>query len=268
MNDPYSQKGWYYVSIWRDILQGRALLQKGLIIGIGNGRSTSLWYHHWVGSGPIYKLIDKDIPESKAHWFVSHIIRNGRWYLDDVRHIIPTDLCDLILATPLSMNDTHDDFIRWIYSDSGSFTVKSAYSLQLSASPSSNASHSGFSWKNLWKIKTPFKYKMLLWNCCHGILPVAQKLSHILDFISPICCRCQTKFESHLHLFRDCWESGIFWNYIFQRMKFPTTLSWVEFFGADWNDWLCLNLAQDMSWKVVFVVGIWHIWRARNRAVF
>ncbi|XP_056695087.1 uncharacterized mitochondrial protein AtMg00310-like [Spinacia oleracea] len=52
----------YNSPIWRDILQGRALLQKGLIIGIDNGRSTSLWYHHWVGSGPIYKLIDKDIP--------------------------------------------------------------------------------------------------------------------------------------------------------------------------------------------------------------
>lgn len=94
-----------------EILHGRSLLQKGIIIGIGNGRSTSLWYHHWVGSGPLYKLIDKDIPESKSHWYVSNIIRNGKWYLDNVRHIIPTDLCNLILSTPLSMHDDQEDLL-------------------------------------------------------------------------------------------------------------------------------------------------------------
>lgn len=37
--------------IWRDILRGRPLLEKGIITGNGNGKNTSLWYHHWVGVG-------------------------------------------------------------------------------------------------------------------------------------------------------------------------------------------------------------------------
>lgn len=82
--------------LWSDILKGRELLEKGLIVGIGNGGTTSLWYHHWIGEGPIYKFIDKDVPNSKTHWFVSHIIRNGKWFLDDIRHLLPPRIVNLI----------------------------------------------------------------------------------------------------------------------------------------------------------------------------
>lgn len=59
--------------LWRDILKGRHVLEKGLIVGIGNGTSTSMWYHHSIGDGPFYKLMNVEVPDSKAHWFVSHI---------------------------------------------------------------------------------------------------------------------------------------------------------------------------------------------------
>ncbi|XP_056688018.1 uncharacterized protein [Spinacia oleracea] len=54
--------------LWRDILKGRSILEQGIMIGIGNGDSTSLWYHHWVGDQPLYKTEGVRIPESKAHW--------------------------------------------------------------------------------------------------------------------------------------------------------------------------------------------------------
>ncbi|XP_056692071.1 uncharacterized protein [Spinacia oleracea] len=41
--------------LWRDILKGRSILEQGIMIGIGNGNSTFLWYHHWVGDQPLYK---------------------------------------------------------------------------------------------------------------------------------------------------------------------------------------------------------------------
>lgn len=66
--------------MWRDILKGRSLLHKGLIVGIGNGKTTSLWYHRGVDPGPIYKYVEKDIPESKTHWFVCDIIKNGAFF--------------------------------------------------------------------------------------------------------------------------------------------------------------------------------------------
>lgn len=67
--------------LWKDILKGRDIIKKGLIINIGNGEDPSLWYHHWVGDSPLYKIANIRIPESKAHWRVSNIIKNNNWDL-------------------------------------------------------------------------------------------------------------------------------------------------------------------------------------------
>ncbi|XP_056695682.1 uncharacterized protein [Spinacia oleracea] len=108
---------------------------------------------------------------------------------------------------------------------------------------------------------------MLLWNCCNEIIPVAQKLPSIVESISPICVRCYTS-ENHLHLFRDCWESSIIWNYIFERTKVATVINLHLFFNASWRDWITYNLNQNRAWKVMFITSIWHVWIARNKTVF
>lgn len=113
--------------IWRDILKGRDVLKKGLIVGIGNGNSTSLWYHHWVADKPLYLLMDKEVPESKAHWFVGHIIKNGAWVLDDIKHLITEDIQNAILAVPLARSQNQEDFLRWRFTTNGVFSIKSAY---------------------------------------------------------------------------------------------------------------------------------------------
>lgn len=97
---------------------------------------------------------------------------------------------------------------------------------------------------------------------------MAQKLCYILDFISPICVRCHNNPESHLHLFRDCWESPIIWNYIFQRVNFASTIDLTKFFNTNWRNWLSYNLSQAHNWKSLFSIAIWHIWIARNKVVF
>lgn len=109
---------------------------------------------------------------------------------------------------------------------------------------------------------------MLIWNCCHEILQVAQKLSNILDIISPICYRLRNTSESHIHLFRDCWESGIFWNFIFQRLKHNSNFNLSSFFNLGWKDWLYFNLSQDTDWKMIYCVAMWHICISRNNTVF
>ncbi|XP_056698546.1 uncharacterized protein [Spinacia oleracea] len=252
--------------LWRDILKGNHILQKGLIIGIGNGKNTSIWYHHWIGDAPLYTLEEIKIPELKAHWFVNRIIRNGQWYLDEIQHLLATHIRDLILAYPLSNNMDEEDFIRWKYSKNGDFEIKSAYHIQLyDPSPTS---FSNFPWKTIWKIKCPYKYKMLLWNCCHEILPVAASLNQRIPNISPICSRCQHQREDHLHLFRDCPQSSVLWSFIFQRVWNSEHFQFCAFYNSSWKDWINFNLHNSASWKVIFIVAIWHIWISRNKAVF
>lgn len=58
--------------------KGLIYFGKGLIVEFGNGRSTFLWYHHWISNDPIYKLMTRDVPDSIAHWYVSDMIFNWK----------------------------------------------------------------------------------------------------------------------------------------------------------------------------------------------
>lgn len=216
--------------IWRDILRGQPLLKRGIITGIGDGKSTSLRYHHWVGQEPIYKQIQTDIPESVSHLYVCDIIKGGKWNLDRIRHLLPQHIITDILATPLAVHSVNHDYLRWTKSEDGRFNVKSAYFLALNPNLPIPTPYYSISWKTMWKIPVPFKYRMLMWNCAHRILPVAKSLSLYISTISPVCVRCFESQEDHLHLFRDCWESSILWNYIFQRLGTNEKLSLSTFF--------------------------------------
>lgn len=80
--------------------------------------------------------------------------------------------------------------------------------------------------------------------------------------------RCRFVSESHIHLFRDCWESGILWSFIFQRLRTNWNFNFRSFFSLTWKDWLIFNLSQDKDWKVLFCVAMWPICISRNNAVF
>lgn len=154
--------------------------------------------------------------------------------MDDIEHLIPNSIKLQILAYPLSYNNNEEDFIRWHYSKLGDFDIKSAshlqnqtYSLHLS---------NGSSWWCIWKIKFPYKYKMLLWNCCREILPVAEKLNHVIGDISPMCSRCLGSMEDHLHLFRDCPQSSVLWSFIFQRIWKNENFDCNSFYNTSWKD--------------------------------
>lgn len=229
--------------MWRDILRGRSLLTKGLKVGKGNGESTSLWYHHWIGDAPLYKLAIKDIPDRISHWFVRDIIDNGRWNINRIKQFLPSHICNLIKKnTPISKGNTTKDYIRWIHTRNGAFSIKSAYSLSFNNGSYTPSPSSCFHWKSIWKVKVPFKYKMFIWNCCNEILPVAQKHSSVIHEISPTFVRCYYAVETHLHLFRDCWESSIIWNYIFQRLSIASSINLQLFFNSDWTHWIYYNL--------------------------
>ncbi|XP_021848876.2 uncharacterized protein [Spinacia oleracea] len=109
---------------------------------------------------------------------------------------------------------------------------------------------------------------MLLWNCVHEILPVADTLSKYMESISRYCSRCSYIPETHLHLFRDCGDSSILWNFIFQRITVAKEVFLNSFFNLNWQQWMAYNLSLSRSWRMVFIVAVWHIWKARNRAVF
>ncbi|XP_048491336.1 uncharacterized protein LOC125492674 [Beta vulgaris subsp. vulgaris] len=194
-------------TIWRDILKGRDLLAQGIIMNVGNGEDISLWYHHWVGREPLYKCPDIVIPDSKAHWRVAHIIKNRTWSLDQIAYLLPQEIIKEIKAIPLPTISSVQDELRWVFSSDGDFSIKSAYR-KLNPNIHTPSQIPNF-WPKLWKIKVPFKYKMLFWNVAHEILPTASNLQKKIQGFDATCQCCVQDLETHLHLFRVVFEGAM-----------------------------------------------------------
>lgn len=113
---------------------------------------------------------------AKAHWRVSNIIevRNNSWDISEISHLIPNSIPNLMQVIPPASLFVKKDSLRWSLDKSGTFSIKAAYNSTHIYSGSICAVN--VSWKKLWKIQVPYKYKMLLWNLCHSILPVAATL--------------------------------------------------------------------------------------------
>ena len=254
----------HHSPVWRDIFRGRGVLERGLIRRIGDGRTISLWYQWWVGNEPLVRVVTGAIPEYMSHWQVKEIILNGRWDTQKIDHLIPPDLLkqirEILLAT---VGAGEDDYI-WKFEKNGSFSVKSAY--YLASSPSIDNSGSGI-WKVIWKQNIPFKYKMLLWNGYHEILPSSFFLSCRIPNFNPQCVLCDQAGESLIHLFRDCCVALMLWTEILKRHK-PLNYNHNLFFSLDWVDWISFNLHQSDAWVTKFTTALSHLWCSRNKGVF
>lgn len=95
-----------------------------MVYRVRTGFQTSLWYHNWLGSGPICNVVLRDIPEAISHWRVGDIMRHGRFDVSRIAHILPSHVIDDILSYPLAEYSSLEDVVAWNPSSSGQFTVK------------------------------------------------------------------------------------------------------------------------------------------------
>ena len=119
----------------------------------------------------------------------------------------------------------------------------------------------------LWKIQSPLKFKMLLWNLAHEILLVGFVLHSKIPSFSA-CHRCLHVSETHLHTFRDYPNSAMLWTEILSSDILPLNFDLVKFRNLPWQDWLLYQFKFTGSWLTTFITCIWHLWRCRNKAVF
>ena len=227
----------HHSPIWKDIVRGREILEKGLKKRIGDGRGSSLWLDWWVGEAPLIKVTSSSVPDFMLHWRVSNIISNGKWDIGKIRDLIPEEYCKGILRTPLPLFEMVKDVFIWAWEKRGSFSVRSAYRMQCGTDVGQGQ---GSNWGQMWSMSAPFKYKLLFWNLMHKIIPTAVFLANRIPNFDVVCVQCGQASESLLHLFRDCRVPRIMWTEATSTM--PPDLALI-FFSLDWDGWLGLNLS-------------------------
>ena len=83
------------------------------------------------------------------------------------------------------------------------------------------------------------------------------------------CKICHQNMETIEHLLRGCGFAQEYW----QQLQFPVCMR--ETFNLPLDKWLEANCKAEINfnrlgipWKVLFPLGVWHLWLRRNQLIF
>ena len=164
---------------------------------------------------------------------INPITRSWRVSMID-RVFLPREV-EVIKFIPLS-NRTVQDIQTWAYTNTGEYSVKSAYKmiqtqqLRSSHGQSSNYSQCNKIWKVIWAANVCNKIKTFIWRACRDILPTKANLAGRKILFDARCECCEAGVESTDHILLSCTYFDIVWNSTCLRgtMSHCTNLSFVD----------------------------------------
>lgn len=163
---------------------------------------------------------------------------------------LPSSVYQILDMVPPRGN-ANKDILAWSRSSDGTFSMKSTYEIVVMNSPSPNQGL----FICLHKWKRPERIISFLWKLCHErfwqIKGGWDYLGHTDD---NSCCFCAGHEESLLHLFRDCDEVRLIWQYFI----------WMdgarEFYTCHHlQSWLLSNMSRDQWYMILsgtFYLGL------------
>ncbi|KAM5550969.1 hypothetical protein ABKV19_027359 [Rosa sericea] len=227
---------------WRSIIAGRAVLQKGMRIQVGDGTNISLWDDPWVPIPYSFRPFST-VMEGTESWRVADVIDydEKEWLTDVLGELFTSGEVDSIASIPLSIRGAEDRWV-WHFDAKGVYNVRSGYhvfhnSLTMEQTASSSASEQGGPlrkyWNKIWHANVPPKIKVLIWSLVHGIVPTRSVLlSRHLHIQDVACVFCKSTNETSLHVFKECDALQCFW-----RLG-PLRLKAKEHAAGDLKNWL------------------------------
>ena len=164
---------------------------------------------------------------------------------------------------PCSHFANEEDRIIWNVTANGNFNLNSAYIL------ANGEATQFFNGKWIWKLKVLPRIQSFIWMCFHNSIATQERLAsrrlHV-DTVHPIC---NLHPETILHLLKDCHVVANCW----QSLEMGGLSA--DFYSLDLHSWLENNSKTtttskhlQISWSVIFAIGIWTLWSHCNRVVF
>ncbi|KAK1592036.1 hypothetical protein Q3G72_018129 [Acer saccharum] len=230
----------------------------------------------WMGSDHkaiiIDKVYKKDPIKGKNRGGGNRFLFEHAWAEEaECRSIVEkawtskTEEADLILSIPLSAYPAKDS-ILWHYNKEGTFSVKSAYRIAISAIRNGEASCSFGPlpwWKKLWCLQIPNKIKIFCWKACRNILPTKELLytRGIIDLA--LCPLCNEGPKTVDHALWGCKTVKSDWIQcpLFSDIK---KLKVSEFLER--VIWVAAVSNLDIVTK--FITTAWFVWNNRNKILF
>jgi len=235
---------------WSSIIRAKNVLRDGYVWRAGSG-NTSFWYSNWSSLGTLGSQVPYvDIHD--IHLSVHDVITNNGNHTHPIYTILPPNLADVINNIRLNFNPSIQDAFIWPQNKNGVYSTSSGFALLTSRH--SAADHNSTSWRWIWRMKVPEKFKFLVWLACHEVVPTLALSNHRNMAASPTCSRCGDHDKTVLHCLRDCCYSMMIW----KTLGFSSQ----QFFSSPVQLWLQEGASSSTS--ILFLSGLWWIWRHRN----
>ncbi|XP_019189681.1 PREDICTED: uncharacterized protein LOC109184071 [Ipomoea nil] len=177
-------------------------------------------------------------------------------------HSILTDLfqpIDVENIKRIPISPEYDDSWYWHGDPKGIYSVKNGYRRIVGNYEPDNGSFD--KWLTLWSLKIPPKWKTFLWRAISDILPTTTNLIIKRVEVDPNCAMCGIVQEDTMHALVLCDFAKAIW----ERSSLPIPNIVTNVFHTWFSD--LLNILD--SNRILYATAIlYHIWRARNGAVW
>ncbi|KAH6788014.1 hypothetical protein C2S52_007566 [Perilla frutescens var. hirtella] len=264
---PNATQGFNPSYIWRSILYGKEILERGISWAVGNGHLINLSKDAWIPGHHFFRP-DPIILDAYNINKVRDLLEDSgnNWNQELVRSVYPNEVSNVILSIPLSLTE-RADLIAWNHTKNDNYSVRSGYWVAMKIkdallSIASSSSNNIETWQWFWKLPIPPRIKIFLWRCMKGTIPTKTNLVRKYVEIDQSCPRCDLGTETPEHAFRDCPWVSFFWEACVLRLSRAPTNQILQ----DWifNSVRCMNIETDST----FAIHLWSIWRSRNLLVF
>ncbi|XP_019166655.1 PREDICTED: uncharacterized protein LOC109162407 [Ipomoea nil] len=237
---------------------------KGLVCGgvrrrIGKGTSTLIWEHPWL-QDELDPMIHIEMPPQMAGAKVVGLIDpdTGTWDHHILTDIFQPDDVPRILRIPVSPD--YDYMWYWYGDPKGCYSVKDGYRRIVGNYTITN--DGAFDkWLTLWKLKIPPKWKTFLWRAISNILLTIDNFLIKRVDVDPSCAMCGVMQEDIMHSLVLCGYASSIWTQSNHPLPNIVTNVFHEWFSAILN-------VLDTNGIVYAAAILYHIWRARNGAVW
>jgi hypothetical protein len=254
--------------VWRSLFHAKRLLSQGILWRVRNGSSIRIWKDRWIPSSSTH-LVHSPVGGLGQNATASDLIdkEGGCWNSLIISENFMKEEAKAILNIPLSPI-LPQDWIIWIGSKSGMFTVKSAYHIgrvlkEDARGQCSNAARMPDIWRDLWNLKIPGKVKLFAWRACQNLLPTRDNLYKRKVIQDPICPCCGLEVETIIHSLRsysaaqDVWGDNLS---CFQKCS-SSQISFLLLLDS------CFRIYDKEKVELLLVVAR-NIWLGRNSLLF